>query len=205
MWANLLKKMFFVSAPYKHKCACMRTHVCAHIHQTINGDFSGKGHFYYVCYESFIICVNIFFSKYRGWKENGLACKYWNQRSSLSFHTYIFNIIPKDYKDKMWWGGVGSLKSSYLKRKKQRKYQLGCTAEKGQVQVRQVITLGKLNLTSLSVPIHKMENSKFYNVTEKSELYNLAKMPSTLTHHKYSIHSSSCGVGGGGEYTAGLI
>lgn len=68
--------MLFVYAPYIGKCAYMRAHVYTHIYQTVNGDFSGKGHTYYACYESFIICINTFFSKYRGWEENGLAYKY---------------------------------------------------------------------------------------------------------------------------------
>lgn len=66
--------------------------------------------------------------------------------------------------------------------------------KRGWVQVRQAITSGKLNPTSLSVPIRKMESSKFYSITEKSELYTPAKMPSTLTHHRHSTHSCPWGL-----------
>lgn len=69
------------------------------MYQTVNGDFSGKGHFYFVSYEFFIISFNIFFSTGAGRKIDG-PINIEIRRSSLSFHTF-FNIISIDYKDKM--------------------------------------------------------------------------------------------------------
>lgn len=93
-------------------------------------------------------------------------------------------------------GGSRQFKILLLKKERE-STNLAVEQSRGQVQGKQVITSGKLNPTTLSVPICKMETSKVYSIAEKSEFY-LAKMPSTLTLHRHSICSLSCGAGLGG-------